>query len=336
MGNESKKKREPRRNQKLKIIYLMDILMKCTDENHGITLDQILEQLKTYDVTADRKTIYDDVEHLRAYGLEIELEQKNRTFNYRVLNHDFELVELKMLVDAVSSAKFITEKESDALIRKLEQFASKYQAEELQRQVKVNGRVKTKNKRTFYSVDAIHEAMNGNQQITFRYFSWNADKKMELRHDGKLYHVSPWALCWDDEKYYLIGYDSDKQGIKHFRVDKMIDTAVTEETRCGEDEFKKMDMGAYANRMFGMFDGEVQKVELSCPDSMANVIIDRFGMDVQISKKKDGYFSAKVDVAVTDLFIGWVMALRGVKIVGPEPVVALVKEKLREQTELYK
>lgn len=333
--DEKKIVRGPRRNQKLKILYLMKILYEMTDETHSITLNQIVEELKKYDVTAERKSIYSDIEYLRTYGIDIQGTQRDRAYYYQVVNRDFELVELKMLVDAVSAARFITKKESDNLIKKLEQFASKYEADQLQRQVNVNGRVKSQNKRVFYSVDAIHDAINSNQQITFQYFSWNVKKEMELRHDGKIYHVSPWALCWDDEKYYLIGYDSDENRIKHFRVDKMTNTKIAPEKRVGKQEFDKLNMSDYVNRMFGMFDGEVEKVELRCPDSMANVIIDRFGTDIQIIREKDGYFTAKVNVAVTDLFIGWVMALKGVRIVGPDNVVALVKEKAEEQYKLY-
>lgn len=335
MEEANKKSREPRRNQKLKIMYIMKILLEYTDEEHAITLNEIMDRLKAYDVTAERKSLYSDIENLRTFGLDIQKYQKDRTFYYHVVDRDFELVELKMLVDAVSSAKFITKKESDDLIKKLERFSSKYQAEQLRRQISVNGRVKSKNNRTFYNVDAIHEAINSNRQIVFQYFSWNVDKEMELRHDGKNYHISPWALCWDDEKYYLIGYDADEKRMKHFRVDKMIKTNVTEEARTGEQEFKKLDMGDYANRMFGMFDGNVQKVELLCPNCMANVMIDRFGTDIQILKQKDDCFLAKVNVAVTDLFIGWIMALRGVKIVGPSAVVDLVKKKVQEQYDLY-
>lgn len=334
---EEKKKvvRGPRSNQKLKIMYLMKILLEKTDENHDITLNEIVNDLKTYNVTAERKSLYDDIEQLRTYGIEIVGSQYDRTYHYQVVNRDFQLVELKLLVDAVQAAKFITKKKSDELIKKIETFASKYEAEQLRRQVNVNGRVKTMNERVYYNVDHIHEALIHNYQITFQYFRWNVDKQMELSHDGKIYHVSPWALCWDDEKYYLIGYDSDDKKIKHFRVDKMTKTEVVKEKRLGESDFKKQNMANYTNRLFGMFEGEVTKVSLRCPDAMANVIIDRFGNDVQILKGKDGYFTARVEVAVTQLFIGWVMALKGVQITGPDPVVELVKQQIKEQYELY-
>lgn len=333
--NQKKIVRGPRSNQKLKIMYILKILLEETDENHAITLNEIVEKLKLYDVTAERKSIYSDIEYLRAYGYDIIGSQYDRNYHYQIVNRDFEWAELKLLVDAVQAARFITEKKSNELIKKLEKFASKHEAVKLQRQLNVNGRVKTMNERVFYSVDTIHDAINNNNQITFKYFTWNVDRQMELVHDGKTYHVSPWALCWDDRKYYLIGYDNDDCKMKNFRVDKMTNTSECEIKREGKEEFDKLNMADYTNRLFGMFDGELRRVELKCPNNMANVIIDRFGTDIAIIKGKDGYFTAKVDVAVTDLFFGWVMALRGVKVVGPSDVVDKLKAKIKAQSDLY-
>lgn len=328
--------RGPRNMQKLKIMYILKILQEKTDETHAITLQEIVADLHRYGVTAERKSIYSDLEHLRDFGVDIIGTQKDRTFYYQLGSREFQLAELKLLVDAVSAAKFITKTKSDDMIKKIESFASKHEADQLRRQVSVNGRVKTENKKVFYSVDTIHEAINSNKQITFQYFRWNIKKQMELVHDGKTYHVSPWALCWDDEKYYLIGYDADDEKMKHFRVDKMTNTDITEERRIGKKDFDAIKMSDVTNRYFGMFEGEVRKVELLCPNYMANVIVDRFGTDVRILKNDEESFKAKVDVAVTDLFLSWVMALKGVKIIGPEDVVAKMKEKVKEQYKLYK
>mgnify|MGYP000783812571 FL=1 len=237
--NQEKKKivRGPRLNQKLKIMYLMKILLEETDEDHDLTLNEIVEKLKAYNVTAERKSLYSDIENLRTYGLDIIGMQYGKTYHYKVASRQFQLVELKLLVDAVQSSRFITEKKSDELIAKLESYASKYEAKKLARQVNVNGRVKTMNERIYYSVDKIHEALNEESQIKFQYFTWTADKKMELKHGGAYYSVSPWALCWDDEKYYLVGYDNREYKIKHFRVDKMADVSVVYEEREGKEEF---------------------------------------------------------------------------------------------------
>ena len=209
-------------NQKLKLIYLMKILLERTDETHGITMPEIIDALAAYDISAERKSLYNDIENLRVYGLDIIGTQEDRTYSYHIGNRQFELAELKLLVDSVQSAKFITAKKSNELIKKIEGLASKYEASQLHRQVFVAGRVKTMNESIYYNVDRIHTAIAENSRITFQYFQWNVDKKMELRHDGALYDVSPWSLSWDDENYYLIAYDSSEGMIKHFRVDKML------------------------------------------------------------------------------------------------------------------
>lgn len=334
---EKHKGRTPRSNQKLKIMYLMKILLEETDEEHYLTLQQIVDKLNTYGVTAERKSLYNDIDNLRTFGLEIQGFQMDRTYHYHLIDREFELSELKLLVDAVQASKFITEKESEQLIKKLENYVSKYQAEQMHRQVYVNGRVKSRNEKNFYSVDYIHEAIDSDKKISFQYYHYNVDKKEVLAHDGKIYTVSPWAMCWDDEKYYLIGFDEDitENKIKHFRVDKMVKTQIVDEKRKGKTEFKKIDMAKYTNRLFGMFDGEQKHVELLCDNSMANVIYDRFGLDTCVVKVDDKHFMASVNVAVSSIFLGWIMALGKVKIAGPEDVVEKMKAQLKQQYDLY-
>lgn len=335
--NQEKKKivRGPRLNQKLKIMYLMKILLEETDEDHDLTLNEIVEKLKAYNVTAERKSLYSDIENLRTFGLDIIGMQYGKTYHYKVASRQFRLVELKLLVDAVQSSRFITEKKSDELIAKLESYASKYEAKKLARQVNVNGRVKTMNERIYYSVDKIHEALNEESQIKFQYFTWTADKKMELKHGGAYYSVSPWALCWDDEKYYLVGYDNREYKIKHFRVDKMADVSVVYEEREGKEEFSKMQMSEYTNRLFGMFDGNLETVTLLCENHAANVIIDRFGTDIPLMKTDAEHFTVRVRVSVSKLFLSWIMAIPGVKIVAPERTVDMMKSEIKRLQEMY-
>lgn len=335
--NQEKKKivRGPRLNQKLKIMYLMKILLEETDEDHDLTLNEIVEKLKAYNVTAERKSLYSDIENLRTFGLDIIGMQYGKTYHYKVASRQFQLVELKLLVDAVQSSRFITEKKSDELIAKLESYASKYEAKKLARQVNVNGRVKTMNERIYYSVDKIHEALNEESQIKFQYFIWTADKKMKLKHGGAYYSVSPWALCWDDEKYYLVGYDNREYKIKHFRVDKMADVSVVYEEREGKEEFSKMQMSEYTNRLFGMFDGNLETVTLLCENHAANVIIDRFGTDIPLMKTDAEHFTVRVRVSVSKLFLGWIMAIPGVKIVAPERTVDMMKSEIKRLQEMY-
>jgi predicted DNA-binding transcriptional regulator YafY len=334
MGEE-KTERGSRCNHKLKIMYLMKILMERTDETHDITLGEIVDELNTYGITAERKSLYSDIENLRLYGMDIIGVQYDRTYHYKVVNREFELAELKLLVDSVQSAKFITEKKSNELIKKIESFASKYEAAQLQRQVNVSGRVKSQNTHIYYNVDTIHEAISNNEQIQFQYFVWTVDKKMELKHGGAFYHVSPWALCWDDERYYLIGYDNDAEKIKYFRVDKMTEASVVNAARKGKDEFGRIDMVEYTNRLFGMFEGDEETVQLCCNNEMANVIIDRFGKDIPICKTDEAHFMVSVKVSVSHLFLGWVMSLDGVRIISPDSVVDKMKERILKLYDIY-
>ena len=334
-GTEKKIVRGPRSNQKLKIMYLMKILLDETDETHDITLNEIVKKLKSYNVTAERKSLYDDIENLRQFGFDIIGSQYDRSYHYKIASRDFQLVELKLLVDAVQSAKFITKKKSDELIKKIESFASKYEAKQLHRQVNVNGRVKSMNERVYYSVDTIHDALCKECQIKFQYFSWTVDKKMELKHDGAYYSVSPWALCWDDEKYYLIGYDNREMKIKHFRVDKMTNVSTTDEKRLGKEPFAQIKMSEYTNKLFGMFDGDLESVTLLCENHTANVIIDRFGTDIPIIKTDEEHFTVKVKVSVSKIFLGWIMAIPGIKIVAPESTVDMMKDEIKRLQEMY-
>ncbi len=193
-----------RSNQKLKIMYLMKVLMHETDEEHAITLQEIVEKLAEYNVTAERKSLYSDIENLRHFGIDIEGYQLNKTYYYHVINRDFQLPELKLLVDAVQASRFVTEKESKDLIDRLEAYVSKYQAKQMHRQVYVNGRVKSRNEKNYYSVDNVHLAIDNDKKISFQYCHLDVNKKEVLAHNGKVYTVSPWAMCWDDEKYYMI------------------------------------------------------------------------------------------------------------------------------------
>ena len=219
-------------NQKLKLYYLVQIMLAKTDEEHSLTMPQIIQELGKYDITAERKSIYLDFDDMTdKLGIEIVKEQKGRETYYHVASREFELAEVKLLIDAIQSSKFITEKKSSALIRKIKKFVSEYQAKQLQRQVFVQGRIKTMNETIYYGVDDIHRAISENRKIRFKYYQWNIKKELVPRHNGDWITVSPWALTWDDENYYLIGYDSDAEQIRHYRVDKMLHIQMLKEKK---------------------------------------------------------------------------------------------------------
>ena len=321
--------------QKLKLYYLSQIMLKKTDDEHGITMPEIQKMLLEYGVTADRKSVYDDLESLKVLGIDIIGEKVGRNYLYHVGKKQFEIAELKLLVDSIQSSKFITEKKSRDLIEKLTAFASEYEASQLKRQVVVQGRVKTMNESIYYVVDEIHRAITENSRISFEYLKWNLKKQM-VRKKDKIYEVSPWALTWNDENYYLIAFDSEAGCLKHYRVDKMRDIELTGEKRDGSKYFKKSDIAAYAKTNFGMFGGEETKVKLEFKDEMVGVLIDRFGTDISIRPVREGWSVTTVEVAVSEQFFGWVFGLGAkVKIVGPEDVVDRFKDELRNIQNQY-
>ena len=325
------------RNQKLKLLYLTKIFMEKTDESHALTLAEITTLLNGYEVTADRKTLYLDFEELKHYGLDIISEQRSKTVVYYLASRDFELAELKLLVDSVQSSKFITEKKSNSLIKKLESLVSEHESKQLHRQVITSGRVKTMNESILINVDSIHSAINNNRQISFQYFQWTPDKQRELRHDGQQYTISPWHLVWDNENYYMIGYDSDSEMIKHFRVDKMLRISSGNEKREGLKKMKEFNIATYSRTLFGMLGGESTRVTLQCHNSMAGVIIDRFGKDTVMLRHDDEHFIAYVEVVPSDQFLGWIIGLSSyVQIMEPSSVVKQIKDLLSKQMELYR
>lgn len=323
-------------NQKLKLYYLSRIMTEKTDDDHCITMAEIQEYLEGYGITADRKSLYDDLEALRILGIDVIGEKQGRNFVYHVGEKQFEIAELKLLVDAIQSSKFITEKKSNELIKKLTGLASEYEAQQLKRQVVVQGRVKTMNESIYYIVDDIHNAISNNRQIRFDYLRWNLNKEMESRKD-RPYEVSPWSLMWDDENYYLIAYDAEDDKIKHYRVDKMRNIELTEAKRVGRDHFREFDVARYARMNFGMFGGEEVRVRLRFRNELVGVLLDRFGKDIPIKSTADeGWSETSVDVALSDQFLGWIFSLGSdIRITGPEDVVQRFARELASVSEMY-
>ena len=237
------------------------MLKENTDENHAMSANDIISALAKQGISAERKSIYDDIERLKLFGCDI-LSRRSEPKGYYLASRDFEIAELKLLVDAVQSSKFITEKKSNQLIHKIEQLASRHEAQTLQRQVVVSNRIKTMNESIYYNIDKLHSAISSDVKITFKYCSWTLAKKLEPKKDGANYTVSPYILVWDDENYYLIGFDDDSKEIRHYRVDKMLNITITAEKRDGDDQFSKFDIGNYSKRTFGMFAGDENTLEI--------------------------------------------------------------------------
>lgn len=306
--------------QKLKLLYIVKILTEESDENHPVSTKTLIEKLGNYGVSAERKSIYDDIAKLQDFGYDI-IQMDNRNGGgYYLASREFELAELKFLVDAVQSCRFITQKKSRELIKKLERMSGKYDAGQLQRQVYVAGRVKTENESIYYSIDALHHAMQENKKISFLYMEWNGKKELVPRKNGVRYNVSPWTLIWKDENYYLVAYDDVAGILKHYRVDKIADVEMLSEKRNGREVFESMDLAVYANTTFGMYGGELCDVVLRFPEKLVGVVIDRFGKEISI--RKDGeLWRARVKVMVSPQFYGWMSAVgKEIQIVSPQNV----------------
>lgn len=322
-------------NQPLKLLYLVRIFEQKTDQDHGLTIGQIIELLEKEHVRAERKMLYRDIQELRTFGYEIASHKQNRTCYYYLADRPFELAELKMIIDSVQSARFLSAEKSDEIIARLESLTSQYQAGQLQRQVLISGRVKSMNDSVFETVDVIHQAIARSRQVKFRYAQWNVRKQLELRHHGAWYEESPWHLIWDNEYYYLAAYEGSSGKIKHFRVDKMSSLQILDKPREGQEVFSSLDASTYANRHFGMFGGTEGTVVLRCQNSFAGVILDRFGQETDIRPRRDGTFEASVRVVLSDQFYGWLVSVQdGVTLVRPASCVRQMRrllEKLQEQ-----
>lgn len=322
-------------NQKQKILVLLDLFKSKTDEEHGVTTSDIIDYLAEHGIKAERKTVYADLNTLKEYGYEISKEKKDGNYYYTLLDRDFQLPELKLLVDAVQASKFISAKKSSELIKKIENLASVYQAKQLQRQVFVSNRIKTNYENVYYNVDELNLAINENRKIKFDCYEWNLSKEMVLRKNGHKNDISPWSLAWDDENYYLVAFDGNSGIIKHYRVDKMRKIEILDEARDGREEFEEFDAAKYAKKVFGMFTGDEQRVKIQFANKLIGVVIDRFGQDIMIIPKGVDQFVVNVNVKVSNMFLGWIIGLGdGAKILEPESVVDEVKqitERLKEQ-----
>ena len=310
-------------NQKLKLLYLLKILTEQSDEEHCMSAQALIEALGVYDIKAERKSIYDDIAQLIDFGYDIVLVKAKSGGGYYLAGREFELAELKLLVETVQASRFLTLKKSRELIAKIEKLASKAEAGQLQRQVYVANRIKTANESIYYIVDDIHRAIQNNEQISFQYLEWNLNKELVPRKDGKIYKISPWALTCKDENYYLIAHENESNSIKHFRVDKMGHIQVlTGVAREGAELFDRFDIAAYANKTFGMYGGKEEIVTLEFENRFIGVVLDRFGKEIPVRPRDEQHFSVRVQVALSGQFFGWLTGLgAGAKITAPAAVV---------------
>lgn len=320
-------------NQKVKLLVLAWQLLKKGDEDHPISTPALIQVLEREGIPAERKSIYTDMETLRDFGLDVQL-RKGKAGGWFIGQREFELPELKLLVDAVQSSRFISRKKSQALIGKLEGLTSEHQARQLRRQGYVDRRVKTENESVYYAIDKLHTAIAGGRAVSFRYFDYNVAKEKVFRREGKRYTVSPYGLIWSDENYYLVGWDHGELELRHYRVDKTAELIITGLPREGDESCKSFDLAEYGRKHFHMFSGREAKVRLRCENRFVNVMLDRFGQEAMLIPDGPGHFTLTVEAVVSPQFYGWLFGLgEQVELTAPDWAVEEYRERLHKALE---
>ena len=320
-------------NQKLKIFYILDYLERNSHQNHPVGAAELIQMLEhQHNIACERKTIYSDIQALQDYGVDI-VSTPGKNGGYYIASRNFELPELKLLIDAVQSSRFLTEKKSRELIEKLCNQCSVYDARLMRRDVLVSGRVKSMNETIYYNVDAIQEAIAMNRAISFRYFDWGIDGKRKYRE--KNYYASPYGLCQDNENCYLLAH-SPRYGITSYRVDRMSEITITEDKRTPCPELTGKALTEHANRLFQMYAGDSVNVKMRFHKSLANVVIDRFGRDTILIPDGDEYFNFTVNVAVSPMFLSWLIGFGSkAKILYPQSVIDECRQMCMEAIRQY-
>lgn len=308
-------------------LHIFKYLWEHTDESHPATTADIMEHLASLGITTTRKTVAEDVAELQESGFDIVC-NRSRQNEYFIGSRYMEVAELKMLVDAVQAAKFISPKKSAELIGKVSALASPHQSIDLKRNLFVDGKVKTSNEAVYYSVDALHNAIQNSLTVTFQYIEYTADKKKVLKHNGQKYVLSPYDLVWCNDGYYVVGWSESHDKVVKFRVDRMVRMNVSEKTFRVKP--KEYDIAVFCRQVFSMYDGELCKVELKCKNALMKTVIDRFGEDVETMSLENGYFKAVVEVSVSPTFYSWVFTFDGgIKILSPKKLRQAYIDRLK-------
>ena len=319
-------------NQKLKILYILDYLQRNSHAAHPVRAVELMQMLEQRGILCERKTVYSDIAALQDYGVDI-VSIPGKNGGYYIASRNFELPELKLLIDAVQSSRFLTEKKSRELIEKLCRECSVHEANLVRRDVLVSGRVKSMNETIYYNVDAIQEAISQNKQIRFRYFDWNLDGTRAYRE--KDYTASPYGLCQDNENCYLLAY-SHRHGITSYRVDRMAEIQLAEESRVPCPELTGKHLVEHANRLFQMYSGEAVDVKMRFHRSLVNVVIDRFGRDILLIPDGDEHFVFTTSIAISPIFLSWIIGFgQKAKILHPQSVIDRCKKLCAEAMEQY-
>lgn len=319
-------------DQKLKILYILDYLQKNSHEDKPVRAGELIDMLAKKEIRCDRKTVYSDIATLQEFGIDI-ISVPGKNGGYYIASRNFQMSELKLLIDAVLSSRYLTEKKSRELIEKLCDQVGEHEAGLLMRNVYVSGRVKSMNETIYYNVNDIQDAISQNKQISFRYFDWNIQGNRQYRE--KEYAASPYGLCQDNENCYLLAY-SQRHGITSYRVDRMENIQLLSEKRIPCPELTGKAFTEHANKLFQMFAGDALDVKLRFHKVLLNVVIDRFGRDIMLIPDGEEYFNFTVKVAVSPMFLSWIIGFGDkAQILYPQSVIDACKELCQQAMSHY-
>lgn len=320
-------------NQRLKLLYLSKIFTEQTDESHPLTIKQLIEELKKQNITAERKSLYSDIELLRQFGIEI-LQQRSKTVSYYLAERDFELPELKLLTDAVLSARFISKEKSRKLVKEIMTLTSTHQAKQLVRHITFDHHPKAENSSIYYTVDSIHNAINEGKQISFQYFDYDERGNAVYRKDGEAYIQTPVTLCWNDDNYYLITYSKKHDALVHYRVDRMAHVEICDENAETLDT-EMFHIEEHIRRVFGMYNGTPIQATLAFDKSLINAVIDRFGKDIHMTDK-GSRIEITAEISDSPVFLSWMFRFGAkAEILEPESLRQSMKEHIATVASLY-
>lgn len=311
---------------KSRVIVLINMFLELTDENHQMTVADIIAYLESQGESTNIKTLRKDIEILQNHGFDL-VRVPTRPVRYFMASRTFELPELKLLIDAVSSSRFITQKKSRELAKKLGGQASEYQRKELRRNIYATNRIKTSNETIYYTVDTVNEAINAGRKISFKYTDYTPELKKAFRNDGEVYTLSPYALFWNEDYYYVVGWSDKHENVSVFRADRLYKPEILKEKAVKKPE--DFNLEVYSKQIFEMYDGETVPVRLACRNDLAKYVVDRFGDKLKTKPLSSGSFEVTVEVALSPTFYGWLFGFAGgIRILGPSEVAAAYNEML--------
>lgn len=324
---------------KLKLLYLMDIFKKKTDDDHVLTANELCDELEACGISAERKSIYKDINILIEYGMDI-VHTRSPKNGFFLGQRDFELAEVRLLVDAVQAANFISTKKTKQLLSKIEDFVSREQAAILREQVYVDNRPKCKNEEIYYIIDTLHSAITKNLQVSFIYVRRRLISGGAAKREEKAFTVNPYAMIWSDDHYYLICNNPKYDNLMHLRIDRIrsINMLNTKARHFSEvTKYKNyFDSADYATGLFNMYTGEQQSIRLKCKNEILENILDRFGENIPINDSGDGYFTVRVDAAVNEGLVGWLMQYgHQIEVIAPTSLRSALRKQARAISKLY-